>query len=226
MRILEELNSERGVAVVLVTHDDEVAGRARRQVRVRDGLIERDTRRTEPGGVKGFEAFRVALDALRGNRVRSLLTMLGIIIGIAAVIVVVSIGSGARHQIESQVEGLGSNLILVVPGQFDTDNLSLQRPLHLHDAPVRRQGPRRRGGRPGRGHGAHLLRRAGAGRHGRAVRHRAGRGPEPAAGPHPPRRARGSTSPPSTSTPAGGWRSWAPRPRRTSSPAPTRWAAR
>jgi putative ABC transport system permease protein len=74
--------------------------------------------------VKGFEAFRVALDALRGNRMRSLLTMLGIIIGIAAVIVVVSIGSGARNQIESQVEGLGSNLILVVPGQFDTNNLS------------------------------------------------------------------------------------------------------
>ncbi|WP_380175928.1 ABC transporter permease [Kineococcus sp. DHX-1] len=73
--------------------------------------------------MKGWEAFRVALDALRGNRVRSLLTMLGIIIGIAAVIVVVSIGSGARQQIESQVEGLGSNLILVVPGQFDTNNL-------------------------------------------------------------------------------------------------------
>ncbi|MEZ0163511.1 ABC transporter permease [Kineococcus sp. LSe6-4] len=73
--------------------------------------------------MKGWEAFRVALDALRGNRVRSLLTMLGIIIGIAAVIVVVSIGSGARQQIERQVEGLGSNLILVVPGQFDTNNL-------------------------------------------------------------------------------------------------------
>ncbi len=43
MRILEELNSERGVAVVLVTHDDEVAGRARRQVRVRDGLVEHDS---------------------------------------------------------------------------------------------------------------------------------------------------------------------------------------
>ena len=78
--------------------------------------------------MKGFEAFRVALDALRGNRLRSLLTMLGIIIGIAAVIVVVSIGSGARQSIESQVEGLGSNLILVVPGQFSTDNLSQNAP--------------------------------------------------------------------------------------------------
>nr|WP_205707017.1 ABC transporter permease [Kineococcus vitellinus] len=75
-----------------------------------------------------MEAFRVALDALRGNRLRSLLTMLGIIIGIAAVIVVVSIGSGARQQIQSQVEGLGSNLILVVPGQFDTGNLSSNAP--------------------------------------------------------------------------------------------------
>ncbi|NIZ92708.1 ABC transporter permease [Kineococcus rubinsiae] len=72
--------------------------------------------------MKGFEAFRVAFDALRGNRLRSLLTMLGIIIGIAAVIVVVSIGAGARDQIESQVEGLGSNLVLVVPGQLDTAN--------------------------------------------------------------------------------------------------------
>lgn len=43
MRILEELNSDRGVAVVLVTHDEEVAARTRRQVRVRDGLVERDT---------------------------------------------------------------------------------------------------------------------------------------------------------------------------------------
>lgn len=78
--------------------------------------------------MKGFEAFRVAFDALRGNRLRSLLTMLGIIIGIAAVIVVVSIGAGARQSIESQVEGLGSNLILVVPGQFDTNNLSQNAP--------------------------------------------------------------------------------------------------
>ena len=78
--------------------------------------------------MKGLEAFRVAVDALRGNRLRSLLTMLGIIIGIAAVIVVVSIGSGARQQIQSQVEGLGSNLILVVPGQFDTNNLSSNAP--------------------------------------------------------------------------------------------------
>jgi len=90
--------------------------------------------------VKGLEAFRVAVDALRGNRVRSLLTMLGIIIGIAAVIVVVSIGAGARDRIESQVEGLGSNLVLVVPGQLDTANpgqgAAAASPLQLSDADV------------------------------------------------------------------------------------------
>ncbi|GAB3229206.1 ABC transporter permease [Kineococcus gypseus] len=88
--------------------------------------------------MKGLEAFRVALDALRGNRLRSLLTMLGVVIGIAAVVVVVSIGAGARERIESQVEGLGSNLVLVVPGRFDTANLSANAPaastLQLSDA--------------------------------------------------------------------------------------------
>ncbi|WP_308470146.1 ABC transporter ATP-binding protein [Kineococcus rubinsiae] len=54
MRILEELNAEQGVAVVLVTHDDEVAGRARRQVRVRDGRVERDTAlEARPAGPAG-----------------------------------------------------------------------------------------------------------------------------------------------------------------------------
>nr|WP_240894894.1 ABC transporter permease [Kineococcus siccus] len=71
---------------------------------------------------------------------RSLLTMLGIIIGIAAVIVVVSIGAGAREQIESQVEGLGSNLVLVVPGQLDTANpgqgAAAASPMQLSDAAV------------------------------------------------------------------------------------------
>ncbi len=65
------------------------------------------------------EAFRVALDALRANRMRSGLTMLGVVIGVAAVVILVAIGSGARQEVESQVEGLGSNLILVVPGRFE-----------------------------------------------------------------------------------------------------------
>src|SRR3712207_6848681 len=58
---------------------------------------------------RSAEAWRVALDALRANRLRSLLTMLGVIIGVAAVVALVGIGPGTKQQIEQQVEGLGSD---------------------------------------------------------------------------------------------------------------------
>jgi putative ABC transport system permease protein len=69
--------------------------------------------------VRAGEAFRVALGALRANRLRSALTMLGVIIGVAAVVVLVALGSGAKQEVEDQVEGLGSNIIIVVPGKFE-----------------------------------------------------------------------------------------------------------
>ncbi|WP_432834602.1 ABC transporter permease [Dactylosporangium sp. CA-092794] len=65
------------------------------------------------------EAWRVAIDALRANRLRSILTMLGVIIGVAAVVVLVAIGTGTKQEIEQQVEGLGSNLLIVVPGEVN-----------------------------------------------------------------------------------------------------------
>lgn len=61
----------------------------------------------------------MALDALRANRLRSGLTMLGVVIGVAAVVVLVAIGTGAKREVEQQVEGLGSNLLVVVPGRLD-----------------------------------------------------------------------------------------------------------
>lgn len=64
------------------------------------------------------EAWRVAVTALRANRLRSALTMLGVIIGVAAVVMLVAIGTGAKQYVESQVQGLGSNLLLVVPGEL------------------------------------------------------------------------------------------------------------
>ena len=69
--------------------------------------------------MRSGEAFRVALDALRANRLRSALTMLGVVIGVAAVVVLVALGSGAKQEVETQVEGLGSNIIIVVPGRFE-----------------------------------------------------------------------------------------------------------
>ena len=63
---------------------------------------------------------RLSLDALMRNRVRSLLTMLGVIIGVAAVIVTVAIGAGARASIQQQINSLGSNMIVVLPGSVTT----------------------------------------------------------------------------------------------------------
>ena len=63
-----------------------------------------------------MKTVRIALDALLRNRSRSLLTMLGVIIGVAAVIVTVAIGAGARISVQNQINALGSNLIVVMPG--------------------------------------------------------------------------------------------------------------
>lgn len=62
------------------------------------------------------ETFRTAIEALLGRRMRSLLTMLGILIGIAAVMLTVGLGEGARHEITSEINKLGSNLLIVMPG--------------------------------------------------------------------------------------------------------------
>jgi putative ABC transport system permease protein len=82
------------------------------------------------------EAWRVALDALRANRLRSGLTMLGVVIGVAAVVMLVAIGTGAKQEVESEVEGLGSNLLIVVPGQVSFGNAPTVSPMTLSDVDV------------------------------------------------------------------------------------------
>lgn len=64
------------------------------------------------------ESFRIALRALNANKVRSALTMLGVIIGVAAVILLVAIGTGVQQEITGSIEGLGSNLLFAFPGNF------------------------------------------------------------------------------------------------------------
>jgi putative ABC transport system permease protein len=83
--------------------------------------------------VRLAEAVRVAVGALRANRLRSGLTMLGVVIGVAAVVVLVAIGTGAKREVEQQVEGLGSNLLLVVPGRLDIGSAPATSRLSLDD---------------------------------------------------------------------------------------------
>jgi len=83
--------------------------------------------------VRLAEAWRVALDALRANRLRSALTMLGVIIGVMAVVLLVAIGAGAKQTVERQVQGLGSNLLLIVPGQLSFGQAPTTSRLQLSD---------------------------------------------------------------------------------------------
>lgn len=83
--------------------------------------------------MRAAEAFRMALEALRVNRLRSALTMLGVIIGVSAVVVLVAIGTGAKNAVESEIAGLGSNIILVVPGSLTVGAAPTQSRLTLDD---------------------------------------------------------------------------------------------
>ena len=68
---------------------------------------------------------RIALRALKVNRARSALTMLGIIIGVAAVIAMVGVGAGATARIQDQIQSIGSNLIIVLPGSISSNGVRL-----------------------------------------------------------------------------------------------------
>jgi putative ABC transport system permease protein len=75
--------------------------------------------------VTGLAGIRIALRALRVNKLRSILTMLGIIIGVGAVITMIAIGSGAQAQVEEQIKALGTNLIIVLPGSVTSGGVRM-----------------------------------------------------------------------------------------------------
>ena len=82
------------------------------------------------------ETVGMALNTLKANRLRSLLTMLGIVIGNASVITLVGVGRGAQNLAESQLSNLGANVLFVVPGSNDTrrQGVAFPRTLVLEDA--------------------------------------------------------------------------------------------
>ncbi len=137
MKILGELHAE-GHTIIIVTHDMQVAEHAQRIIEIRDGEIIADRRNEaapshrgerraaplKPGGNafqaardRFFESFRMALLAMNAHRLRTFLTMLGIIIGIASVVSVVAMGNGSQQQILQNISALGTNTIDVYPGR-------------------------------------------------------------------------------------------------------------
>lgn len=133
LALLDELNAQ-GHTIIIVTHDKEVAARAARVVEIRDGHIIADSRNRPIGAQAapeaapvpktGFmagagrmkEAFLMAVRALNAHRLRSFLTMLGIIIGIASVVSVVALGTGSREKVLENISSLGTSTITVRAG--------------------------------------------------------------------------------------------------------------
>ena len=68
---------------------------------------------------------RIALNALRVNKLRSMLTMLGIIIGVGAVITMIAVGGGAQARVEEQIRSLGANVMMIVPGSTTSTGIRL-----------------------------------------------------------------------------------------------------
>ena len=102
----------------------------------------------EAAGMKIFEAIRIAMRALAANKLRSILTMLGIIIGVGAVIALMSIGRGVEKYVTDQFAGLGSNLLFVAPGNISDG------PPRLRQTPGQGADHGRRGGASARAAGA------------------------------------------------------------------------
>ncbi|MCL8380544.1 MacB family efflux pump subunit [Xanthobacter aminoxidans] len=146
LRILDELNAE-GRTIIIVTHDMKVAERAQRVIEIRDGEIVADrpsaaarTRmvsvpraaaappsriaRWRAFGDRLYEAFIMALLAMNAHRLRTFLTMLGIIIGIASVVCVVALGEGSRQKVLANISSLGTNTLEIFAGRTFGDTRS------------------------------------------------------------------------------------------------------
>ncbi len=134
LSVLRELHAE-GHTIILVTHDPKVAAYAERIVTLADGAVVSDRRvsislPTHPESPPGrrdpeqhrrnqaaiWESLLAAMGALRAHRLRSFLTMLGIIIGIASVASVVALGIGGREKVLSDIRALGTNTLDIYPG--------------------------------------------------------------------------------------------------------------
>ncbi|EPM69578.1 macrolide transporter ATP-binding /permease protein [Pseudomonas syringae pv. theae ICMP 3923] len=139
MDLLDELASQ-GHVVILITHDREVAARANRVIEISDGLVISDTARdacdlqpsanpaalqavdlrkrlSEGSGSHGawkgelLDAVQAAWRVMWVNRFRTALTLLGIVIGVASVVVMLAVGEGSKRQVMAQMSSFGSNII-------------------------------------------------------------------------------------------------------------------
>ncbi len=143
MGILNQLN-ESGITIVIVTHEEEIGHQAHRLIRMRDGQIVSDEKTAhwkprppkqapplenlKPGKGKplaeAWEYFHQGFKTLLANKIRTGLSMLGILIGVAAVVAMLALGRGAQKAIEAQLASLGSNLLVLRSGGMRVGGVS------------------------------------------------------------------------------------------------------
>ncbi|PKP78939.1 MAG: macrolide ABC transporter permease/ATP-binding protein MacB [Alphaproteobacteria bacterium HGW-Alphaproteobacteria-3] len=132
LKVLKDLNTE-GHTVILITHDPAVADYADRTIQISDGRVVSDTgakaaasvaasdegptrRSALPFQAELMEAVKMAFRSLRANIFRTALTLLGVVIGVAAVVAMLAIGDGSKANIMSSMQSMGTNLLLLRPG--------------------------------------------------------------------------------------------------------------
>lgn len=134
LEILQKLNAQ-GHTIVLVTHDPKIATQAKRVIEIKDGEILSDSKKDKTfyqGQIKtmqkerktfalfknqAFECLKIAYSSILAHKLRSILTMLGIIIGIASVVCVVALGLGSQARVLESIARLGTNTIEIRPGR-------------------------------------------------------------------------------------------------------------
>lgn len=132
MEIIKNLH-EKGHTIILVTHDSNIAEWANRIIEIKDGEILSDTKKSElkfelkeqnlpqkrefSANFDRFkESFKMSISSIFAHKLRSILTMLGIIIGVMSVICVIALGKGSQEQIMSSIKRIGTNTIEIFPG--------------------------------------------------------------------------------------------------------------
>jgi macrolide transport system ATP-binding/permease protein len=174
MQTLTSLNRDHGVTIVVVTHETDIGAYADRMLTMRDGQIVSDEKKRVPASVAvppiaarsrettppasqlgaiwafALMVMAAALQAINRNKMRSSLTMLGVFIGVAALIAMVAVGQGANEAVLKQIASLGTNLVVVVPGATTTGGvrggLGSASTLTVGDAQaIRREAPSVRG---------------------------------------------------------------------------------
>ena len=149
LEILQDLHRE-GHTIIMVTHDPNIAATASRVIEIKDGRIIKDERQQpyqhEQKLTKGeyraprfwdqlVESFKMATSAIMAHKLRALLTMLGIVIGIASVISVVALGRGTQQQVLSNINSLGTNTMTIMNGTgFGDRRANLTKNLTVSDA--------------------------------------------------------------------------------------------